>query len=92
MNKTDLINAVAEKTELSKKDSTSAVNAVIEAITETLANKEKVQLIGFGNFETRDRAARKGRNPQDGTEIDIPATTVPAFKPGKSLKDAVKGQ
>lgn len=92
MNKTDLINAVAEKAELSKKDSTTVVNAVIETIAEALANKEKVQLIGFGTFETRERAARKGRNPQDGTEIDIPATTVPAFKPGKALKDAVKGQ
>lgn len=92
MNKTDLINAVAEKAELSKKDSATVVNAVFETITETLANKEKIQLVGFGTFETRERAARKGRNPQTGEDLFIEATTVPAFKAGKALKDAVKGQ
>jgi len=90
MNKTELINAVAEKSSLSKKDATSAVDAVFESITESLQNANKVQLIGFGNFEVRERAARKGRNPQTGEEIDIAASKVPAFKPGKALKDAVK--
>ena len=90
MNKTDLINAVAEKSELSKKDATQAVDSVFEAITDSLTEGEKVQLIGFGNFEVRERSARKGRNPQTGEEIDIPASKVPAFKPGKALKDAVK--
>lgn len=88
--KTDLVNSVVESAELSKKDATKAVDAVFEAIQTALANGEKVQLIGFGNFEVRERAARKGRNPQTGKEIDIAATKVPAFKPGKALKDAVK--
>lgn len=90
MNKTDLVNAVAQKTELTKKDTTKAVDAVFEAITDALANGDKVQLIGFGNFEVRERAARTGRNPQTGAEIEIAATKVPAFKPGKALKDSVK--
>ncbi|MCF3941646.1 HU family DNA-binding protein [Oceanobacillus alkalisoli] len=90
MNKTDLINAVAEQTELSKKDATKAVEAVFDTVMDSLKQGEKVQLIGFGNFEVRDRAARKGRNPQTGEEIEIPASKVPAFKPGKALKDAVK--
>ncbi len=90
MNKTELINAVAEAAELSKKDATKAVDAVFDAIQESLANGDKVQLIGFGNFEVRERAARKGRNPQTGEEIEISASKVPAFKPGKALKEAVK--
>lgn len=90
MNKTELVNAVAEKTELSKKDAGQAVDAVFETITETLQTGEKVQLIGFGNFEVRERSARKGRNPQTGEPIDIPASNVPAFKAGKALRDAVK--
>lgn len=90
MNKTELINAVAEQAELSKKDAGKAVDAVFETITEALANGDKVQLIGFGNFEVRERAARKGRNPQTGEEIEIAASKVPAFKPGKALKEAVK--
>ncbi|WP_188206023.1 HU family DNA-binding protein [Alkalibacillus aidingensis] len=90
MNKTDLINAVAENADLSKKDASKAVDSVFEAITDSLTKSEKVQLIGFGNFEVRERSARKGRNPQTGKEIDIPASKVPAFKPGKALKDAVK--
>ncbi|MGM7635394.1 HU family DNA-binding protein [Bacillus sp. Hm123] len=90
MNKTDLINQVAEAAELSKKDATKAVDAVFDAIQNTLANGDKVQLIGFGNFEVRERSARKGRNPQTGEEIEIAASKVPAFKPGKALKDAVK--
>jgi len=90
MNKTDLIAKVAETTELSKKDVTSVVDAVFDAIAEALQNGEKVQLVGFGNFEVRERTARKGRNPQTGEEIDIPASKVPAFRPGKALKDGIK--
>lgn len=90
MNKTELINQVAETSELSKKDASKAVDAVFESITNTLKNGDKVQLIGFGNFEVRERAARKGRNPQTGQEIEIAASKVPAFSPGKALKDAVK--
>ena len=89
-NKQDLIAEVAAKTGLTKKDSEKAVNAFGEVVTEFLAKGEKVQLIGFGTFETRERAAREGRNPQTGEEIEIPATVVPAFKAGKALKDAVK--
>lgn len=91
MNKTDLINAVAEKSELSKKDAAKAVDAVFETVMDSLAKGEKVQIIGFGNFEVRERAARKGRNPQTGEEIEIPANKVPAFKAGKALRDAVRG-
>ncbi|GEN31816.1 DNA-binding protein HU-beta [Cerasibacillus quisquiliarum] len=90
MNKTELINAVAEKTDLSKKDAGKAVDAVFETVMDSLSKGEKVQLIGFGNFEVRQRSARKGRNPQTGEEIQIPASKVPAFKPGKALKEAVK--
>ncbi|MGM0844745.1 MAG: HU family DNA-binding protein [Bacillota bacterium] len=89
MNKTDLINAVAESAELSKKDAENAVKAVLENIEETLSKGDKVQLIGFGNFEVRERSARKGRNPQTGEEMEIPASKQPAFKPGKALKDSV---
>ena len=85
-----LIDGVASKTGLTKKDATSAVEALFDVVTETLADGERVQVIGFGSFEVRDRAARKGRNPQTGDEIEIPATKVPAFKAGKGLKDAVK--
>jgi len=90
MNKTELINSVAEASGLSKKDATKAVDAVFDSIAEALKNGDKVQLIGFGNFEVRERAARKGRNPQTGEEMEIPASKVPAFKPGKALKEAVK--
>ena len=89
-NKQDLIAKVADATELTKKDSAAAVDAVFASIEEFLAKGEKVQLIGFGNFEVRERAARKGRNPQTGAEIEIAASKVPAFKAGKALKDAVK--
>ncbi|AZB43344.1 MULTISPECIES: non-specific DNA-binding protein Hbs [Bacillaceae] len=92
MNKTELINAVAEASELSKKDATKAVESVFDTILDALKDGDKVQLIGFGNFEVRERAARKGRNPQTGEEIEIPASKVPAFKPGKALKDAVAGK
>ena len=89
-NKQDLIAKAAEATELTKKDSAAAVDAVFSSIEGFLSKGEKVQLIGFGNFEVRERAARKGRNPQTGEEIEIAASKVPAFKPGKALKDAVK--
>ncbi len=87
MNKAELINAAAEKAGLSKKDTEAAVDAAIKAITEALAAGDKVQL--FGSFEIRARAARIGRNPKTKEEIKIPASKVPAFKPGKALKDAV---
>ncbi|HEX6923046.1 MAG TPA: HU family DNA-binding protein [Bacillales bacterium] len=90
MNKTDLINSVAESSQLSKKDATKAVDSVFETISDSLKQGDKVQLIGFGNFEVRERSARKGRNPQTGEEIEIAASKVPAFKPGKALKEAVK--
>ena len=90
MNKTELVKAVAEQSELTQKDAAKAVGALIETISETLAQEEKIQLIGFGTFEVRDRSARKGRNPQTGEEIEIAASKVPAFKPGKELKEAVK--
>lgn len=91
MNRSDLIAKVAEKCNMTKKDATLAVDAVFDSITESLKSGEKVQLIGFGNFEVRQRAARKGRNPQTGAEIEIAASKVPAFKPGKALKEIVQG-
>uniref|UniRef100_UPI003F499B5B HU family DNA-binding protein n=1 Tax=Niallia taxi TaxID=2499688 RepID=UPI003F499B5B len=90
MNKTELISAVAQSSELSKKDSTKAVDALLETITSTLKNEDKVEILGFGNFSVSERAARKGRNPQTGEEIEIAASKVPSFKAGKKLKDAVK--
>ncbi|MGM0241220.1 HU family DNA-binding protein [Enterococcus sp. AZ103] len=89
MNKDKLASNVADKTGLTKKDSLAAVNELLTAIEESLAQKEKVQIIGFGNFEVRTRAERKGRNPQTGDEITIPESKVPAFKAGVQLKDAV---
>ena len=90
MNKNDLVKVVALKTELSQKDAKKAIEAVFGTIQEALAKDEKVQFIGFGTFDVRERAERKGRNPQTGETITIPATKVPAFKPGKELKQAVK--
>ena len=90
MNKTELVKAVSSKSELSQKDATNVVDAVFDTISSTLAKEEKIQLIGFGTFEVRERSARKGRNPQTGEEIEIAASKVPAFKPGKELKEAVK--
>lgn len=90
MNKTELINAVAERSGLTKKAANDAVEAVLESITEALANGDKVTLVGFGTFEVRERAARKGVNPATGEPIDIPAGKVPAFKAGKALREAVK--
>ena len=89
MNKAELIAAVAEKTGLSKKDTEAVVSASLEVITESLAQGEKVQLVGFGSFETKARAARIGRNPRTKEEIKIPASKLPVFKAGKALKDTV---
>ena len=89
MNKTELIAAVAEKAELSKKDAEKAVKALTEAVAEELKKGGKVQLVGFGAFETKERSARVGRNPKTKEEIQIPASRVPAFKAGKALKDAI---
>ncbi len=89
MNKADLISKVAEKTDFTKKDAEKAVSAVLASIEEALSGGEKVQLVGFGTFEIRNRAARKGRNPQTGQEIKIAATKVPVFKAGKALRESV---
>ena len=89
MNKTELVAAVAEKTGLSKKDSEKAVNAAFDSITEALAAGEKVQLVGFGAFEVKERNARVGRIPKTKETIEIPASRVASFKVGKALKDAV---
>ena len=89
-NKAELVDRVDKKTQATKKDVSATVEALFETIQEALKAGEKVQVIGFGNFEVRERAARKGRNPQTGKEIKIKASKVPAFKAGKALKDAVK--
>jgi len=89
MNKNDLINVVAEKAGLTKKDADKAVAATIDAITEALKKDDKVQVVGFGTFEVRSRAARTGRNPQTKEAMTIPASKAPVFKAGKALKDAV---
>ena len=89
MTKADLITVVAQKTNLSKKDSDKAVAAVLDAITETLAAGEKVSLVGFGTFEVKERAAREGSNPRTKEKIVIPASKLPSFKAGKALKEEV---
>ena len=89
MNKTELIAAIAEKAELSKKDAEAALNASVEAISEALAQGDKIQLIGLVTFEVKERAARVGRNPKTKEEIKIPASKYPVFKAGKALKDRV---
>ena len=89
MNKTDLVSQVAAKTGMTKKDVEKVVNAFFGTVEGALKDGGRVQLVGFGTFEVRDRKARKGRNPQTGQEISIPATKVPAFKAGKALKDIV---
>ena len=89
MNKAELITKMAEKSGLTKKDTETALRGFIESVTEALENKEKVQLVGFGTFETRERAAREGRNPQTGKTMKIEACKAPKFKAGKALKDAV---
>ncbi len=90
MNKTELVNAVAEKAELSKKDAEKAVAAVLSAVEDALVAGDKVQLIGFGTFEVKQRAARTGHNPQTGETIEIAAAKIPSFKAGAALKNAVK--
>ncbi|MGR6341532.1 HU family DNA-binding protein [Priestia megaterium] len=90
MKKAELIDSVSTKAELTKQDSKKAIDALFETISNTLAKEEKIQLLGFGTFEVRQRAERTGRNPQTGEEMTIPASKVPAFKPGKELKEAVK--
>ena len=90
MNKGELVTKIAEKTEFSKKNSENALNAILSSIEEALVANDKVQLIGFGTFETRERKARQGRNPRKPDEvIDIPASIAPVFSAGKSLKEAV---
>ena len=89
MNKNELINAVAERSNLTKKDCEMAVTAMLEAITDALCEGEKVQLVGFGSFEVKKREARVGRNPRTKEAVEIPATKVPVFKAGKLLKDNV---
>lgn len=90
MNKAELINAAAEKAGLSKKDTEAVLNSIIEVISDALAEGDKVQLVGFGAFEVKDRAERTGRNPKTKEPIKIPASKVPVFKPGRALKDAVE--
>ena len=89
MNKTELVAAIADKADVSKKDAEAAVKAFTEVVSEELKKGEKIQLVGFGTFEVSERAARTGRNPQTGKEITIPASKAPKFKAGKALKDAV---
>ena len=90
MNKTDLVNAVAAETGFTKKDAEKAVASVLDQITEALKAGDKVQLVGFGTFEVRNRAAKQGHNPRTGEPMTVPASKRPAFKAGKALKDAVK--
>ena len=89
MNKAELITSVAEKSQLTKKDAEAALKAFIDSVQEALESGDKVQLVGFGTFETRERAAREGRNPRTKETISIPASTVPVFKAGKEFKERV---
>lgn len=89
MNKTELVNAIAEKADFSKKDAEKAVTAVLDSITDALAQGDKVQIVGFGTFEVRARAEKQGRNPKTGEAMVVPASNLPAFKAGKALKEAV---
>lgn len=90
VNKQELIKDIAKRSGLTQKDTDKFLHSYVDSVIESLSKGDKVQLIGFGTFETRDRAARAGRNPQTGEELTISATTVPAFKAGKAFKDAVK--
>lgn len=92
MNKTELVNSIAAKSGLNKKNSEAALNAFVSSVEDSLQNGEKVVLVGFGTFEVRQRAARKGRNPQTKQEITIPASKAPVFKAGKGLKDMVNNK
>lgn len=91
MNKSELINAIAEQSKLSKADAGRSLDAVLKSIENTLKSGDSISLVGFGTFEVKARAARTGRNPQTGREITIAAANVPSFKPGKGLKEAVNG-
>ena len=91
MNKTELAAVIAEKAELTKKDAEAALNAFMDSAKEALAKGDKISLVGFGTFEVRERAAREGKNPRTGDKLTIAACKVPAFKPGKALKDKVNG-
>lgn len=90
MNKQELVKAIAEKAELTNKQAEAALNAAVATLTETMANGDKVTLIGFGTFEVKERAERTSRNPRTGEAMTVPATKLPVFKAGKALKDAVK--
>ena len=90
MNKNEFVAAIAEKSGLTKKDAEAALNAYTEVVTDALKSGDSVQLIGFGTFEVRERAARQGRNPHTGETIEIAAAKAPAFKPGKALKDSIQ--
>ena len=90
MNKTELINAVAETSGLTKKDSEIALNAILDTIQSAMKNGDKVQLVGFGSFEVKERAARTGRNPRTKEIVEIPASKAPAFKAGQAFKDAIR--
>lgn len=92
MNKTELVALVAEKASMSKKNASVAVDATLNAISDAMAKGDKVQLVGFGTFETKHRSERTGKNPRTGEALKIAATTVPSFKAGKSLKDAVNSK
>ena len=93
MNKAELVTKISEKSELTKKDAEAALNALMQSVEEALVEGEKVQLVGFGTFETRERAARQGRNPRNPEEvIEIPASKAPVFKAGKSLKEIINGE
>ena len=89
MNKTELVSAMAEKADVTKKDAEKVLGAFIDVVGDALKKGDKIQLVGFGTFETRERAAREGKNPQTGVKIKIAACTVPAFKAGKALKDLI---
>ncbi len=89
MNKSELIEAVADSADLSKAAAARAVDAMVDSVTDALREGDQVTLVGFGTFTVRERAARTGRNPRTGESIDIPASKVPGFKPGKALKDAI---
>lgn len=92
MNKAELITSMAEKSQLTKKDAEAALKAFIDSVQEALEGGDKVQLVGFGTFETRERAAREGRNPRTKETINIPASTVPVFKAGKEFRSRVNGE
>jgi len=92
MNKSDLVAAIAEQTELSKKDAEKALGAFVDVVSDELAKGGKIQLVGFGTFDVAERSAREGRNPQTGATMKIPASKAPRFKAGKALKDAVNGK